>query len=236
PRNLPEVARRILVFAFYWYSFMPLARGSAACGYTTILALFWAAGMPITASIPKSYQVDWEAILSQHPDDFIRSVWKREQKAAAEQKKLEELRQQYEDERKNQEIIQIAQDAGHGKKGDRLDWMYAGSLAAKEDAAKRQEEALLGQRAATLTGATQPMEISRAEVASALPTVHAVALPASQNEEWNRLNNDPLLLIKRQQHEQLKRIKENPIKMQEILKEVQQERLKHKEKKSKKHK
>ncbi|GFH22733.1 Cir_N domain-containing protein [Haematococcus lacustris] len=198
---------------------MPLARGSAACGYTTILALFWAAGMPITASIPKSYQ-----------------VWKREQKAAAEQKKLEELRQQYEDERKNQEIIQIAQDAGHGKKGDRLDWMYAGSLAAKEDAAKRQEEALLGQRAATLTGATQPMEISRAEVASALPTVHAVALPASQNEEWNRLNNDPLLLIKRQQHEQLKRIKENPIKMQEILKEVQQERLKHKEKKSKKHK
>ncbi|KAL6763689.1 hypothetical protein V8C86DRAFT_192422 [Haematococcus lacustris] len=98
-----------------------------------------------------------------HPGRFQNQeeVWKREQKAAAEQKKLEELRQQYEDERKNQEIIQIAQDAGHGKKGDRLDWMYAGSLAAKEDAAKRQEEALLGQRAATLTGATQPMEISR---------------------------------------------------------------------------
>lgn len=35
----------------------------------------------------------------------------------------------------------------------RLDWMYAGSLAAKEDAAKRQEEALLGQRAATLAPA-----------------------------------------------------------------------------------
>ena len=36
------------------------------------------------------------------------------------------------------------------RKDQRLDWMYSGSLAAKEDAAKRQEEALLGQRAATL--------------------------------------------------------------------------------------
>ena len=50
-------------FAFYWYNFMPLARGTAAVGYSTVLGLFWAAGMPVTAHIPKDYQVrchGWE--------------------------------------------------------------------------------------------------------------------------------------------------------------------------------
>jgi hypothetical protein len=36
---------------------MPLARGTAAVGYTTMLGLFWAAGMPISKEIPKDYQV-----------------------------------------------------------------------------------------------------------------------------------------------------------------------------------
>lgn len=55
---------------------MPIARGTAACGYTTILALFWAAGMPISVEIPTGYQVDWEAILEPHPDIFIEALYK----------------------------------------------------------------------------------------------------------------------------------------------------------------
>lgn len=43
----------------------------------------------------------------------LEEVWKREQAAAAEQRKLEELRKQYEDERKNAEYTQIAEDAGY---------------------------------------------------------------------------------------------------------------------------
>ena len=54
--DLPRAAPLILTYGYYWYNFMPLARGTAACGYTTILSLFWAAGMPVTASIPKNYQ------------------------------------------------------------------------------------------------------------------------------------------------------------------------------------
>ena len=48
---------------YYWYNFMPLARGSAAVGFTTILSLFWAFGFPVSVRIPKNYQTDWEAIL-----------------------------------------------------------------------------------------------------------------------------------------------------------------------------
>jgi hypothetical protein len=53
----PAAAAAILRFTYYWYNFMPLARGTAACGYTTLLALFWAAGMPVTARIPAQCQV-----------------------------------------------------------------------------------------------------------------------------------------------------------------------------------
>lgn len=53
----PSIARYILEYGYYWYNFMPLARGTAAVGYTTILALFWASGMPVTSKIPQDYQV-----------------------------------------------------------------------------------------------------------------------------------------------------------------------------------
>ena len=36
------------------YNFMPLARGTAAVGYLTLLAVFLAADMPIAAHIPKA--------------------------------------------------------------------------------------------------------------------------------------------------------------------------------------
>lgn len=42
-------------------------------------------------------------------------VWKKEQEAAAETKRAEELRAQYDEERKNQEFVDIAQSAGHGR-------------------------------------------------------------------------------------------------------------------------
>jgi hypothetical protein len=42
-------------------------------------------------------------------------VWKREQKADAETKRVEELRAQYDEERKNQEFLDMANAAGHGK-------------------------------------------------------------------------------------------------------------------------
>ena len=51
--DMPELARCILTFAYTWYNFMPLARGTAAAGYVAILALFAAAGMPVSTPCPK---------------------------------------------------------------------------------------------------------------------------------------------------------------------------------------
>ena len=62
--------------------------------------------------------------------------------------------------------------------------------------------------------------LSRAEQAAMLPSFMATGAPTSQNEQWARMTNDPLLAIKQQEQEALKRVKQNPIKMQQILKEV----------------
>lgn len=62
--------------------------------------------------------------------------------------------------------------------------------------------------------------LSRAERASMLPSFMAAGAPTSQNEQWARMTNDPLLAIKQQEQEALKRVRHNPIKMQQIMKEV----------------
>ena len=61
-----------LTLAFYWYNFMPLARGSAFCGYTMLLGCQLAAGILRPIPIPINMQVDWEALLEPEVGAFIK--------------------------------------------------------------------------------------------------------------------------------------------------------------------
>ncbi|XP_013792305.2 pre-mRNA-splicing factor CWC25 homolog, partial [Limulus polyphemus] len=69
---------------------------------------------------------------SWHPSTLrnIERVWKAEQQHEAEQKKIEQLQKELEEERAKEEIQQFAEDTGViKKKQDRLDWMYQGPAA-----------------------------------------------------------------------------------------------------------
>ena len=55
----PDLACAALAFAYTWYNFMPLARGTAAAGYVAILGLFAAAGAPVSAPCPKARRACW---------------------------------------------------------------------------------------------------------------------------------------------------------------------------------
>ena len=70
-RDLDEISDWILILTFYWYNFMPLARGTAACGYIGLLGLFLSLDIEIGAKVPSKQQVDWEGILNPHPSIFI---------------------------------------------------------------------------------------------------------------------------------------------------------------------
>ncbi|CAI5996542.1 unnamed protein product, partial [Closterium sp. NIES-65] len=71
-----RIHHAILRMGFYWYNFMPMARGTAMVGYVSMLGLFAAADMHVTADIPKGAQVDWEGILTPRAEDFIASLSK----------------------------------------------------------------------------------------------------------------------------------------------------------------
>ena len=73
-KDIDEVKRAALCFAHCWYNFMPLARGSALCGFAVLHAIMLAHGAPILAKAPKNVQIDWEAILEGDADAFIRAV------------------------------------------------------------------------------------------------------------------------------------------------------------------
>jgi len=53
---------------------MALARGTAAVGYISILGLFLALDMPVLATAPKGFQLDWTAIFSKDAEDFVEAV------------------------------------------------------------------------------------------------------------------------------------------------------------------
>ncbi|KAL2652061.1 hypothetical protein R1flu_020189 [Riccia fluitans] len=73
-KQMKQLQECILRLSYYWYNFMPLARGTAVVGYVTLLGLFLAAEMEVSASIPEGVQVDWEAILSPDLQTFMQSV------------------------------------------------------------------------------------------------------------------------------------------------------------------
>ena len=73
-RDGPAGGAAALRWGFYWFSFMPLARGSAAVGCVLILAALAAAGVPGCTPPPPGVQTDWEAILASSPAEFAAAV------------------------------------------------------------------------------------------------------------------------------------------------------------------
>jgi len=100
--------------------------------------------------------------------------------------------------------------------------MYVAGMQAKADAAAR-GGATGSASEAPLGGGVQPAEednVSRADRVAALPSFLRTDTPASQNEAWARLNADPLLAMRKQEMERVKTVKENPVRMLEIMQEV----------------
>nr|DAD24314.1 TPA_asm: hypothetical protein HUJ06_025778 [Nelumbo nucifera] len=163
----------------------------------------------------------------------IENVWKAEQKHEAEQKKLEELRKQIQEERERSEFRVLQEQAGLVPKQERLDFLYESGLAVgkgSSDGFKALEVFPKSETDATSSSSK-----------TCVPGALFEEKPQSANDAWRKLHSDPLLLIRQQEQEALARIKNNPIQMAMIRKsveEVNKENKKHKEDKHtrKKHK
>ncbi|KAM0943004.1 putative CBF1-interacting co-repressor CIR domain, pre-mRNA splicing factor [Dioscorea sansibarensis] len=160
----------------------------------------------------------------------IENVWKAEQKHDAEQRKLEELRKQIQEERERSEFRLLQEQAGLVPRQERLDFLYESGLAVGKGSSDSGFKALEGPSA---PAATAPESSSAKAVA---PGALFEDKPQSANDAWRKLHSDPLLLIRQREQEALARIKNNPIQMAMIRKSVETEKKRKSEKKEKRDK
>lgn len=158
----------------------------------------------------------------------IENVWKAEQKHEAEQKKLEELRKQIQDEREQNEFRQLQEQAGLVPKQERLEFLYDSGLAVGRS---NSDNFPLG----------KPVEPQNNETGNELSKLAAVpgALfvdekPQSANDVWRKLHTDPLLMIRQREQEALAQIKNNPVKMEIIKQSVERHKVNKEDKKKRK--
>ncbi|KAG0589776.1 hypothetical protein KC19_1G047500 [Ceratodon purpureus] len=157
----------------------------------------------------------------------IETVWKAEQKHEGEQKKLEELRKQIQDEREKSEFRLMQEQAGLVPKQERLEFLYDSGLQVGKVA--QADEYLLGK---PVEEAPQP-ESDVGQVAAKPGALFVEEKPASANDSWRKLHSDPLFLIRQQEQAAIAKIKSNPVKMAEIKKAAEMKKKLKEEKKKK---
>ncbi|KAG0488673.1 hypothetical protein HPP92_007484 [Vanilla planifolia] len=158
----------------------------------------------------------------------IENVWKAEQKHDAEQKKLEELRKQINEERERSEFRQLQEAAGLVPRQERLDFLYESGLAVGKGSSDG-FKVLQAQPSAGASSSAVDSSSSKAAVPGALFEDKG----QSANDAWRKLHSDPLLLIRQKEQEALARIKNNPIRMAMIQKTVESEKKKQEDRKEK---
>ncbi|KAG2524437.1 hypothetical protein JM16_004951 [Phytophthora kernoviae] len=147
----------------------------------------------------------------------VEKVWIAEQKHAAEEKKVAELRKNIEEERQLQELRQLQASQGNKSAAiERVDWMYEGPSAARE---KTAEEFLLGKE---YNGEDE--KVAKEDVNLSATTKYGslalskTTLPA--NDAFQRLNEDPMMLIRKRQQAAREQVLKNPVKMNRIKAKV----------------
>ncbi|KAK6798022.1 hypothetical protein RDI58_005724 [Solanum bulbocastanum] len=179
----------------------------------------------------------------------IENVWKAEQKHDAEQRKLEELRKQIQEERERSEFRQLQEQAGLVTRQERLEFLYDSGLAVGKGSSSGFES--LSKPAEPVTAAvTAADSSSSAKPQASVPGALFEDRPQSSNDAWRKLHSDPLLMIRQREQEALARVKNNPVQMAMIRKSVEtmknkdkmhhekekdERRHKHRDKKSKHH-
>lgn len=156
----------------------------------------------------------------------IENVWKAEQKHDAEQKKLEELRKQIQEERERSEFRALQEQAGLVPRQERLEFLYDSGLAVGRPAGGTEG---VGVAFKALEEETAPgSSCKNDDKQSSAPGALFEEKPHSANDTWRKLHSDPLLLIRQREQEALARLKNNPVQMALIRRSVEEKKPKEK--------
>ncbi|XP_023243611.1 pre-mRNA-splicing factor CWC25 homolog [Centruroides sculpturatus] len=172
---------------------------------------------------------------SWHPSTLrnIERVWKAEQKHEAEQKKIEQLQRELAEERAKEEMQHYAEEKGAvQKREEKLDWMYQGPAALVD-----REQYLTGRQIDKTFEILQHQEQDDipSDNESCIGSIFARTSSNAPVDIANKIREDPLFLIRKQEEEKQKKLLNNPVKLkqlQEMLRNsLSEDKLKKKHKK-----
>jgi len=156
-------------------------------------------------------------------------VWEAEQKASAEASKTAELEKQIKDEREIMELRQQAANGADVKLVDTtMDWMYAGPAAKVDNAAKEEQDKqdyLLGKKMEL----AQEEEDAAAAAGTGGAGIGGAFLAGKteayvKNDNFARMHEDPMVMIRRREKESRDAIMGNPIQMARLRERLEAER------------
>eukprot|EP00730_Choanoeca_flexa_P014060 TRINITY_DN6010_c0_g1_i1.p1 TRINITY_DN6010_c0_g1~~TRINITY_DN6010_c0_g1_i1.p1 ORF type:complete len:410 (+),score=66.42 TRINITY_DN6010_c0_g1_i1:43-1272(+) len=138
-----------------------------------------------------------------HTRHNIEKVWKAEQQALAEKRKTEQLMKELHEERAREEIAKVAEDTGHKKKSDKVEWMYTGAMGAAEN----RDDYLLGKpvdKTILLKGSKQDEAAILDDSAFAASTEAQAPALTNMRDMSAKVREDPMFAIKKRQQEALR--------------------------------
>ncbi|TIB71353.1 hypothetical protein E3Q17_02511 [Wallemia mellicola] len=141
-----------------------------------------------------------------------RVVWDKEQEVIQENKKLDQLRREKQEERQLQELQKL-QEASSGKKAsDRMEWMYAAPATGSGLSANDMEDYLLGKKRVDniLKGNDE------VNLANTQQDVIQTQKANTSRDTSSKIREDPLLSIRQQEQAAYEALINNPIRLREM--------------------
>jgi hypothetical protein len=156
----------------------------------------------------------WHPLLQKNQE----RVWLEENRARDERKRIEEKRKEIAEERQMLELQRLQEAQGGKPRVERLDWMYAAPGSGSQGNAEQMEAYLLGKKKVD--------DLIRGDENEKLKKGGDVGFIATQNansalDTRNKILNDPLLAIKRQEQRQFEELMKNPIRLKQMKRELE---------------
>ncbi|GAA6012963.1 hypothetical protein JCM11491_000922 [Sporobolomyces phaffii] len=145
-------------------------------------------------------------------------VWKKEQEALAERKKVQQLQKELEQERAVQELQRLQAEAGGGKREERVEWLYAAPAEGNGPNAEELEAYLLGKKRVDklLKGNEEKLLADSNSANGPGGTFTASTTANTARDTAAKIREDPLLAIKRQEQLQYERMLKDPKRLKEL--------------------
>ncbi|CZT09301.1 related to pre-mRNA-splicing factor cwc25 [Rhynchosporium agropyri] len=144
-----------------------------------------------------------------------RRVWEEENKALEERKKTDLRIKELKEEQKKEEIQRELEAAGSRKRVDRVDWMYQGPSSGQAGTTEEMEGYLLGKR--RIDPLIKGVEHKKLEKQAAEDSFMALQHANTLRDTAQKVREDPMLAIKRQEQAAYEAMMNDPIKRRQLL-------------------